>query len=101
MNVSSRASAFPNLVLTDSLHAQRAADRGVTAHAPDFRVEVVVQQRVAPDEAGGQLRGERLGVGGVVDVLARHLIPDAEGDADDEVVDETAADDLGRAVASP
>jgi len=48
-----------------------------------------VKKRVAPEEAGRELRHECFGVCRVVHILSRHLIPDAEDDARDDVMKET------------
>src|SRR3712207_8991380 len=65
-----------------------------TLFRSDFRVEVVVDEGVAPEEGRQHLDGQVLPrLAGVVDVLARPLIPEAEEHAEGDVVEEPAAED--------
>ena len=72
-------------ILSPLLHTQRPTDRRIAAHAPDFRVKVIMHERIASEERGEQLYGE--GLLSPHDVLARRLIPEAEEDAEGYVVE--------------
>src|ERR1043165_2553742 len=50
-----------NFEVKTLIHLGRASDRRVAAHAPDFRIQIIVDEGVAPEEGRDQLRRQRQG----------------------------------------
>src|SRR5258706_4327812 len=90
-----------------SAHVERPTDRRIPAHTPDFRIEVIVNERDAPKDCDAQLNryGKLCGhvavrcfQADVSEDLAWTLIKQAEENSERDVVAQAAADEGGGAV---